>query len=204
MGKYNSPSPLSGVTFEEIMSEAEVSSDKANQSISTSGKRSVSRRSERSNSSLQFSIIKNYGKLSKKKSAATFALVDWNGYKRYDLRSWSEDYSTPYKGISFTEEEISVLRDMLSCYTYRSYAKPQYVCDMGKTKAKVFCNVCKLSSSTVRGVTWNKQVSIVDWGYGQKYDFRKWTESYDRCGKGICLSKDEVDELLGILESLQL
>lgn len=27
MSKYNSPSPLSGVTFEEIMSEAEVSSD---------------------------------------------------------------------------------------------------------------------------------------------------------------------------------
>ena len=75
---------------------------------------------------------------------------------------------------------------------------------MGKTNAKIYCSVCKLSSATVRGVTWNKQVSIVDWGYGQKFDFRKWTDGYDKCSKGICLSKDEVEALVSILETLHL
>lgn len=184
------------------MAEVADSSEKGNRDARTSGKGSVSLVSARSNSSVEFSIIKNYGKLSNKKSAATFALVDWNGYERYDLRTWNEDYTTPYKGISFTREEISALCDMLSCYTHQIYSSPKYVCDMGKTKAKIYSNVCKLSSSTVHGVTWNKQVSIVDWGYGQKFDFRKWTQNYDKCGKGICLNKDEVEKLVLILQSL--
>ena len=48
----------------------------------------------------------------------------------------------------------------------------------------------------------NKQVSIIDWGYGRKYDFRKWTEDYDKCSKGICLSQEEVDELISLLKSI--
>ena len=204
MRKYNSPSPLDGVTFEEIMSEPEVPSNGIRRNSRLPGEDSSSRKARHANSSPEFSIIKNYGKLSKKKSAATFALVDWNGYKRYDLRSWSEDYSTPFKGLSFTEEEISTLSDVLTTYTFQTYSTPKYVCDMGKTNAKIYCSVCKLSSATVRGVTWNKQVSIGDWGYGQKYDLRKWTDGYDKCSKGICLSKDEVEALVSILETLHL
>ena len=60
-----------------------------------------------------------------------------------------------------------------------------------------------LSSSVIGGIKWCKQVSIVDWGYGQKYDFRKWTEDYGKCSKGICLSQAEVDELVTLLKAIQ-
>lgn len=203
MNNNTTPSLLADVTFEDIMSEVATSSEDIKRSRGLSGSESASRRnSTSSDSSIKFSIVKNYGKLSKKKNAATFALVDWNGYKRYDLRSWSEDYSTPYKGITFSEDEIPLLLDALSGYTYPVDNEPQYIYSAGKAKAKIFDSLCTLSSSTTRGVIWLKQVNIVDWGHGRKFDFRKWTEDYGKCSKGICLSEDEVDALVSIFMTL--
>ena len=131
-------------------------------------------------------------------------MVDWNGYKRYDLRAWNEDYTVPFKGLTLNDEETAALFEALSDYVPKQYSRPLHVIDMGKTKAKVYYVLSELSSATVKDVVWNKQVSIVDWGYGPKYDFRKWTEDYEKCSKGICLNQNEIDSLVGILESLDL
>lgn len=87
-------------------------------------------------------------------------------------------------------------------HTYVDNSKPQREYSKGNVTAKIFDVVGVLSSSTIRGVKWCKQVSIVDWGHGPKYDFRKWTGDYDKCSKGICLSQEEVDELITLLKSI--
>ena len=194
----NYSSPLDGLSIEDVIAEVgpESTSDSA-YSSQRGGGRSSSHTAE-------FTIIKNYGKLSNRKNAPTFALVDWNGYKRYDLRSWNEDYTVPFKGLTLNDEETASLFEALSDYVPKQYSRPLHVIDMGKTKAKVYYVLSELSSATVKDVVWNKQVSIVDWGYGPKYDFRKWTDDYEKCSKGICLNQNEIDSLVGILESLDL
>lgn len=190
MNKRNASSLLAGVSFEDIMFEETISSDEI-------------RPGNNSNrTSIQFSIIKKYGKLSKKKRAATLALVDWNGHNGYDLRCWNDDYSVPYKGITFSKEEVSILLDSLGGYVYFGDDNPKHVYSGGKATAKIYDAVCTLSAATVRDKRWIKQVSIIDWGYGKKYDFRKWTEDFDKCSKGICLNQEEVDELILLLESI--
>ena len=190
MNKNSTSSLLADVTFEDIISEEVISSVETKRS-------NVSTRN-----AIQFSIVKNYGKLSKKKHAATFAIVDWNGHSCFDLRSWNDDYSIPYRGITFSKDEVTMLLDVLSDYTYSGDNKPKYKYSGVKATAQIFDVVCVLSSSTIRGIRWCKQVSIIDWGYGRKYDFRKCTEDYDKCSKGICLSQEEVDELISLLKSI--
>ena len=61
-------------------------------------------------------------------------------------------------------------------------------------------------TSTIRGRregdTWHKEVNIVSWNGGlPKVDIRDWDESYERCGKGITLSKDEAREVMEILQN---
>ncbi len=64
-------------------------------------------------------IVEHYGDLSKTKSgwALEFNLVEWtpdNGkaFTRYDIRHWSPDHSKAGKGVSLTEEELSVLKEL--------------------------------------------------------------------------------------------
>lgn len=200
--KRNTSTTLSDLTFEDIMSEAEAEYTPASAPRATTHHYRNTDSNRDPHSDVKFSILKNYGKLSNRNGAPSFTLVDWNGYKRYDLRGWNDDYTVPFKGISFSEEELQTLADMLTQYSPTSYSMPKYTSEMGKTTAKIYHVVCELSSSTIRGVTWNKQIAIVDWGYGQKYDFRKWTTDYDRCSKGICLNQGEIDNLLRIADDL--
>lgn len=57
-----------------------------------------------------------------------------------------------------------------------------------------------LSTST-KG--WTKELNLVSWnGREPKYDLREWSPEHDKMGKGVTLSKDELDALKGILEKL--
>lgn len=159
MNKNRTSSLLADVTFEDIMSEEVISSSETKRSNGSSG------------NAIQFSIVKNYGRLSKKKHAATFAIVDWNGHSCFDLRSWNDDYSIPYKGITFSKDEVTMLLDALSGYTYSGDNKPKYKYSGVKATAKIFDVVCVLSSSTIRGIKWCKQVSIRTFG-GQRASSR--------------------------------
>lgn len=195
-------SPLAGFTFEELM--AEVGDQPTSAQTHTLRHESVDKSSRQSGNSVDFNILKNFGKLSNRKNAASFTIVNWGGYHRYDLRAWSEDYSVPFKGLSFSEEEIILLKKALLSYSPQRYTTPLAVVDMGKTKVKMYHTICELSSSVIKGVTWTKKASVADWGYGQKFDFRRWTENYGKCSKGICLNSDEVKVFISILSSISL
>ena len=202
MPERDNNSLLGGLTFEELM--AEVGSEPTSARTHSSQSKAVSSTNRKSRGSVEFNILHNYGKLSNRKSAASFMLVDWDGYKRYDLRAWNEDYSVPFKGLSFTDDEIRLLKNALSKYSPQRYSNPKAVVDMGKVTVKIYHTLCELSSSVIKGVTWTKQVSVADWGYGQKIDFRRWAEKYEKCSKGICLTSDELNTLISILSDISL
>ena len=57
-----------------------------------------------------------------------------------------------------------------------------------------------LSTST-KG--WTKELNLISWnGREPKYDLREWSPEHDKMGKGVTLSKEELDALKGILEKL--
>lgn len=57
-----------------------------------------------------------------------------------------------------------------------------------------------LSTST-KG--WTKELNLVSWnGREPKYDLREWSPEHDKMGKGVTLSKEEMEALKGILEKL--
>jgi hypothetical protein len=50
---------------------------------------------------------------------------------------------------------------------------------------------------------WTKELNLISWnGREPKYDLREWSPEHDKMGKGVTLSKDELDALKGILEKL--
>lgn len=70
---------------------------------------------------------------------------------------------------------------------------------VGSITAKIHETLLNLSTSIVQGVAWNKQVNIVDWGYGKVFDIRKWTDKYDRCSKGICLNAKDFSQFYNVV-----
>lgn len=52
------------------------------------------------------------------------------------------------------------------------------------------------------GDGWNKEVNIIDWGKGEKYDIRPWSEDHEKMGKGITLTEDEIVGLYNILKTV--
>lgn len=64
-----------------------------------------------------FNITEKYGVLSESKAGWKLELnsVSWNGRDaKYDIRSWSPDHQKMGKGITFTKEEIIVLKKLLN------------------------------------------------------------------------------------------
>lgn len=56
-------------------------------------------------------------------------------------------------------------------------------------------------STSMKG--WTKELNLISWnGREPKYDLREWSPEHDKMGKGVTLSKDELDALKGILEKL--
>ena len=78
---------LGGFTFEDLM--AEVGSQPTSARDYSAQSRDSHKSVRSSNHSVKFTIHHNYGKLSNRKSAASFMLVDWDGYKRYDFPAWN-------------------------------------------------------------------------------------------------------------------
>ena len=61
-------------------------------------------------------------------------------------------------------------------------------------------HICVLSTGS-KG--WTKELNLISWnGREPKYDLREWSPEHDKMGKGLTLSKDELDALKGILEKL--
>ena len=50
---------------------------------------------------------------------------------------------------------------------------------------------------------WTKELNLISWnGREPKYDLREWSPENDKMGKGVTLSKEELEALKGILEKL--
>ncbi len=68
------------------------------------------------NGEFKFEIVKNIATLSTEKSGWTkeLNLVSYNGAEpKYDLRSWDPDHEKMGKGVTFTKEEMAILKDAI-------------------------------------------------------------------------------------------
>ena len=66
---------------------------------------------------LKFEIINHIGVISTSASGWNVELnrVCWNGNEpKYDVRSWSPDHTKMGKGITFSEEELVALSELLA------------------------------------------------------------------------------------------
>ena len=67
-------------------------------------------------SEFKFEIIQNFGVISTSSRGWTkeLNLVSWNGRPpKYDIREWDPDHEKMGKGLTFSEEEIQVLKDIV-------------------------------------------------------------------------------------------
>lgn len=65
----------------------------------------------------KFEITEQYGQLSTNAKGWSRELtkVSWNDREpKFDIRDWSPEYDKMSKGLTFTEEELRLLRDMLN------------------------------------------------------------------------------------------
>lgn len=65
----------------------------------------------------KFEIIEHYGQLSENAKGWSKELtkVSWNDREaKYDIRDWSPEYDKMGKGLTFSDEELRQLRDVLN------------------------------------------------------------------------------------------
>lgn len=65
----------------------------------------------------KFNITKNLGVLSETASGykKELNLVSWNGNEpKYDIRVWDAAHEKPGKGVTLSEEEVEILKDLLA------------------------------------------------------------------------------------------
>lgn len=52
---------------------------------------------------------------------------------------------------------------------------------------------------------WTKELNLISWnGKEAKYDLRDWAPEHEKMGKGVTLSLDELKQLKGILNKLDI
>ena len=157
---------------------------------------------EKTENTYEFSVRQIYGKLSNRKKAPLFALIDWRGNLRYDLRFW-KDNDNPSKGITFTKEELLELHNALAAFSFEAiYNNPIRQYKIGDSIVTFYHLIAKLSTSSNKNGTWQKEVNLIDWGCGTRVDFRKWTSDYQRHSRGIRIGLDELMSLKSIIETI--
>jgi len=71
---------------------------------------------------------------------------------------------------------------------------------MADIKYEITKKIAVLSESA-KG--WKRELNLISWnGREPKYDIRDWSENHEKMGKGITLSKEELDKLKEVLNSL--
>jgi hypothetical protein len=52
---------------------------------------------------------------------------------------------------------------------------------------------------------WKKELNLIRWNdKDPKYDIREWSPDHTKMGKGVTLTKEEMDKLRGVLVSLDI
>ena len=50
---------------------------------------------------------------------------------------------------------------------------------------------------------WTKELNLISWnGRAPKYDLREWSPEHDKIGKGVTLSKEELEALKDLLQKM--
>jgi hypothetical protein len=50
---------------------------------------------------------------------------------------------------------------------------------------------------------WSRELNLVAWnGRDPKYDIRDWAPDHEKMGKGITMSRDEIEKLLTLISNL--
>ncbi|OFI07476.1 hypothetical protein CLOACE_03050 [Clostridium acetireducens DSM 10703] len=63
----------------------------------------------------------------------------------------------------------------------------------------------KLGTLSESSKGWTKELNLISWnGREAKYDIRDWAPEYEKMGKGVTLSKEELKELRNILNDINL
>lgn len=71
---------------------------------------------------------------------------------------------------------------------------------MADLKYEITEHIAVLSESS-KG--WTKELNLISWnGREPKYDIRDWAPNHEKMGKGVTLSKEELDKLKAMLQSL--
>lgn len=71
---------------------------------------------------------------------------------------------------------------------------------MAEIKYEILEKIAVLST-TEKG--WSKEVNLISWNEREpKYDIRDWSEDHEKMGKGITLTKDELQNLKSALEKM--
>lgn len=71
---------------------------------------------------------------------------------------------------------------------------------MSEIKFEITEHIAVLSESA-KG--WTKELNLISWnGREPKYDIRDWSPNHEKMGKGVTLSKEELDELKEALKSI--
>lgn len=189
--KKNIDDPLDEFSLDDLEEEikAELSDDKKRQE------------SNKTESKTNFTIKKNYGKLSNRSNSPLFALINRRGQLIYDLRHWKDD-NHPGKGITFSRGELLNLYKSLLVFDFCAiYDKPIRQCEIGSSTVSFFCLISKLSTTfNNKKGTWQKEVNLIDWGCGIRVDFRRWTPDYKQHSKGLRISLNELKTLKSIIE----
>ena len=148
-----------------------------------------------------FSVVREFGALSEKKNAPIFALVDWSGYLRYDIRKWMDDKQKPGKGITFEKDELRKFVEVVESIDLETTEiRAEYF--GGKAKATIYDSIYVFSEKVIKQQNWKKEINIIDWGFGKKIDIRKWTDDYGTCSKGISLTMEEFMSFVKIAKRL--
>ncbi|MEC1788617.1 YdbC family protein [Schinkia azotoformans] len=72
---------------------------------------------------------------------------------------------------------------------------------MADIKFEITEHIAVLSESA-KG--WQKELNLISWsGREPKYDIRDWSPNHEKMGKGVTLSKDELDKLKEVLGNLK-
>jgi hypothetical protein len=70
---------------------------------------------------------------------------------------------------------------------------------MAEIKFEIIEHIGVISEST-KG--WTKELNLISWnGNEPKYDLRDWDQNKEKMGKGITLTRDELDTLKKVLNS---
>lgn len=71
---------------------------------------------------------------------------------------------------------------------------------MAEIKFEIIQHIATLSESA-KG--WTKELNLISWnGRDPKYDIRDWDPTHEKMGKGITLSKEEIEKLKEALNNL--